>query len=76
MTVYYQSIIHYLLGTCRLQKNLVWDLALYPVTEKRYKFYSFSCGAKWKNMACSYASNTLSSARAVFYYNISQKEAK
>lgn len=76
MTVYYQSIIHYLPGTCSLQKNLVWGLALYPVPDKCYKFYSFSCGAKWKNMACSYASMTLSSARAVFHYKILQKELK
>lgn len=75
-TFYYQSIIHYLPGTCKLQKNLVWDLALYPVPDKCYKLYFFSCGANWKNMACSYASMTLSSAKAAFQHKILQKELK
>lgn len=76
LTFYYQSIIHYLPGTCRLQKNLVWDLALYPAPDKCYKLYFFSCGANWKNMACSYANMTLSSAKAAFQHKIHQTELK
>lgn len=75
-TFYDQSIIHYLPGTCRLQKNLVWDLALYPEPDKCYKLYFFSCGANWKNMVCSYANMTLSSAMASFQHKILQKELK